>query len=254
MKKLEDRVAIVIGSTSGIGEASARAFAKEGATTIITGRREDRISAIVTDIEKSGGKADGFRLDVEDIDAGYAVIDKVVKKYGKLNIIHCNSGVGSMAALGQVTEELWDKVFTTNLKAHFFLAQHAVPELEKTKGNILFTSSLGGLRPSKSKTNIPYGLTKAAIDCLVQILALDVADKDIRVNALAPGLILTEMTGGDSPEAAEVLTKLGLLEHIPMRRFGNASDLADLALFLVSDDAAYITGQIIRCCGGQSIP
>jgi NAD(P)-dependent dehydrogenase (short-subunit alcohol dehydrogenase family) len=254
MRSLENQVAIVIGSTSGIGEASARAYAAAGATVVITGRREDRITSIVKSIVDAGGKAEGIPLDAKDIQAGFAAIDKVAGEHRRLDIIHLNSGMNTTAPLGKVSEELWDSAFATNLKGHFFLAQYAVPELVKTKGKILFTSSLGGLKPSLSMTNIPYGLTKAAIDCLVQIMALDLAEQGVRVNGLAPGIILTGMTGGDSPEAIATLTAYGQLDPIPMKRFGHASELADLALFLVSDEAAYITGQVVRCCGGRSIP
>lgn len=253
MKKLKDQVAIVIGATSGIGEACARAFAAEGATAIITGRREEKIESIVKDIKDSGGKADGFTLDVTDLKAGQAVIDSVIQKYGRLDVIHLNSGMVGYMALEDVDEELWDEVHETNLKGHFFLTQRAMPALEETKGRVLFTSSLAGMKPSCSKTNYSYGISKASIDNFVRVLALDFGEKGIRVNAIAPGVILTEITGGDSPEVAESLASMGYLDTIPMKRFGHVSEIASLAVFLVSDDSSFITGQVIACCGGQSI-
>lgn len=253
MGKLEGKVAIVVGSTSGIGKTIGERFAEEGATVIITGRRDEVGKKVVDEITKAGGKADFYKLDVMDIDNCNEVIDAVIAKYGKLDILDYNAGIANVSRsapprLGDITEEFWDAILDTNLKSAFFMAQKALPELINTKGNIIFTASLAGTSAMTGKDGIPYGSSKAAVLHMMKMMALNVADKGVRVNAVSPGMTQTDILSTCTPEMLEQLT-----EVIPLKCISRPQDIANAALFLASDDASQITGQYISICGGASI-
>jgi 3-oxoacyl-[acyl-carrier protein] reductase len=251
--KLDGKVAIVVGSTSGIGKAIAERFAAEGATAIITGRRNEEGKKVVDGITKAGGKADFYKVDVRDIKSCYSLIDGVVAKYGKLDILDYNAGIGKLdkledTVLGTLTEEVWDAIFDTNLRSAFFMTQKALPELYKTKGSVVYTSSIAGVCPYIAQSTVAYGSTKAAILMMMKAIALNVADKGVRVNAVVPGLTETDIFSSIQPKVLEE-TKAA----IPLKKMAQPKNIADSVLFLVSDEASNITGQYIAVCGGQSI-
>lgn len=253
MGKLEGKVAIVVGSTAGIGQAIAERFAKEGATVIVTGRRDEIGKAVVDEITKAGGKAEFYKLDAKNINACYNLIDTVTDKYGKLDILEYNAGIANIGdhtktIVGNITEDVWDAIFDINLKSAFFMTQKALPELIKTKGNVIYTSSIGGLSAVNSKTNLPYGGTKAAINYITRNIALNVADKGVRINAVAPGLTETNILADSQPEEIE-----NLRESIPMKRISSVEDIANGVLFLASEEAQAVTGQVFSICGGMCI-
>ena len=246
--KLDQKVAIVVGSTSGIGKGIAKEFAAEGAVVIITGRRVENGEAVVKEIEAAGGKAAFMKLDAMDTDACRALIDEVVEKYGKLDILAYNAGVANAFSVTDGTEKDWDMIFNTNIRSAFFMSQHALPYLEATKGNIVYTASIGGVSAKATLSNIAYGSTTAAIIQMMKILALTVADKGIRVNAIAPGVTMTEMI-----EKADQSVIDRLKKAVPLQRIGTVQEMAKAAVYLASEDASFITGQALSLCGGMSI-
>ncbi len=248
-KTMKDKIVLIVGSTSGIGKSMAELFAKEGAVAIVTGRREDRGIAVVKEIEEKGGKADFFTVDAKDIENSTAVIEKIVEKYGKIDVLIYNAGIApATRSLDAITLEQWDDVFDTNLKSTFFLARKALPYLAESKGNIIFTSSLAGVSAKTAGAAIPYGTGKAGLGHMVKILALNAAGMGVRVNAVSPGVTMTDILAG-VPESTMEYLKAG----IPLKMLGDPEDIANAALFLASDKAKFITGQILCIDGGASI-
>lgn len=245
-KKLDGKVAVVVGSTSGIGQGVAEKYAAEGAKVVVTGRRAEKGEAVVKAIEEKGGVACFMQLDVTSEENVKSVMDETVKKYGKLDIVVINAGVAMAATMEQLDTELWDKHYNTNIRAHFWCAKYALPYLLETKGNIIFTSSMAAIKVFDQQ--FAYGSTKAAVSHLSKMLAISYADKGVRVNAIAPGVIDTEILAGAPDGYIQAIA-----DGIPMKRIGQPEDIAKLATFLASDGASYITGQVIACCGGASL-
>ncbi len=245
---MNDKVVLVVGSTSGIGKAMAETFANAGAIAIVTGRREALGKEIAANIEAAGGKADFFTVDATNMDSCRALIDDVVAKYGKLDVLVYNAGIASTDNFKTTDEANWDRIMTTNLKAAFFTAQKALPELTKTKGNIIFTSSLAGISAKNAGGGVCYGASKAAMDHMVQILALGAGKDGVRVNAVAPGVTMTDILAACTEETLAYLKK-----NIPLGILGEPSDIANAALFLADDTARFITGQTLSIDGGASI-
>lgn len=243
---LENKVALVVGSTSGIGRGIAKRFAKEGALVIVSGRRADKGKAVAEEIQAAGGKAEFMRMDAR-VDADQSsVLKEIIRKYGKLDILAYNAGIGPMHDLN-VEEKMWDDILNTNMKGAFFMAQKAIPELKKTKGRILFTTSLAGFSSVVSDAAVAYGTSKAGLMHVTKIIARQVAKDGICVNAISPGLIKTDILNGIPDEIITSMTNV-----IPLKRIGLPDDIANTAAFLVSGEASYITGQIVSVCGGYS--
>ncbi len=245
-KKLEGKVAVVVGSTSGIGQGVAEEYAAQGAKVVVTGRREEKGEAIVKAIEAKGGVACFMKLDVTCEENVKSVMDETVAKYGKLDVVVINAGVAMAATMEDLDTALWDKHYNTNIRAHFWCAKYALPYLLETKGNIVFTSSMAAIKVFDQQ--FAYGSTKAAVSHFAKMLAISYADKGVRVNAIAPGVIDTDILAGAPDGYIQAIA-----DGIPMKRIGQPSDVAKLATFLASDDASYITGQVIACCGGASL-
>lgn len=246
-KRLKDRIAIVVGSTSGIGKTIAEAFAAEGAKVVVTGRREEKGQEVVKKIVDDGYEASFYQIDVQDPDQCKALIEDTYKKYNGIDILVNNAGIAKAASMEELDLELWDNTYNTNIRSYFVLTKAALPYLEKSEyGNILFTSSMAAIKPFDQQFS--YGSTKAAVSHFMRMLAISYAPKGIRVNAIAPGVIDTEILANAPDGYIDAI-----VEGIPMRRLGTTEDIAKLAIFLASDDSAYITGQVIACCGGSSI-
>ncbi len=246
--KMQDKIVVVVGSTSGIGKAMVEAYAAEGAVAVVTGRRAELGLKIVADIQSTGGKADFFAVDATSLESCNALIDNVVAKYGKIDVLVYNAGIAPSCNVSTTDEATWDRVMGTNLKAAFFMVQHALPHLAASKGNVLFTSSLAGESARNATGNVVYGSGKAATGHMVEILALAASKDGVRVNAVAPGVTMTDILANASPATMEYLKK-----SIPLQCLGLPEDIATAALFLTSDDAKFITGQVLRVDGGASI-
>lgn len=243
MGKLDNKVAIITGATSGLGRETAKLFAQEGAKVIITGRNEKRGQAVVDDIKQNNGEAYFVQADLGDVSNVDKIIDETIKKYGKIDVLFNNAGLIINKPLEDNAEADFDNMVTVNIKSPFFLTQKAIPYLLESKGNVIFTASQAGHMPSQD--SYLYNIVKASILMMSRTIAANYADKGIRLNTISPGLIKTEILDGipeDLVKQAE--------EGIPMKRIGQAREIAQAALFLASDDASFITAEDILVDGG----
>jgi NAD(P)-dependent dehydrogenase (short-subunit alcohol dehydrogenase family) len=258
MMRLDGRVAVVTGSTYGIGEAIARVLAEEGATSIITGRTEDEGKRVEKEIRASGGKAEYYQLDVTDEKSVAEVVSRVHEKYGKIDILVNNAGIaGPNKPTHEYTREEWEKVFDVNVTGAFLCTKYVVPYMKKQKsGNIIYISSIYGIIGAP---DIPaYHATKAANRVMAKIDALLYAKDNIRVNSVHPGFIWTplvenflkEQSGKTGMSIAEL--RKALDARHPIGHIGVPKDIAYGVLYLVSDEAEFVTGSELIIDGGYT--
>lgn len=252
--KLKDKVAWITGAGNGIGKATALLFAKEGATVIVTDVDEGAIQTTLEEIKLSGGQAIAVAGSVTDPEAVKRMADEAVGVYKRLDILVNNAGINRDGLVVRKKDdelklmgpEKWDPVIDVNLKGTFLCAQAAaIPMMEQKYGRIVNTSSIGALG-NIGQAN--YAASKAGVIGLTKSLALEWARFNINVNCVAPGGTKTQMTDGIPEKIME-----GLLSRIPMRRLAEPEEIAKTHLFFVSDDANYITGQVLFVDGGISV-
>ena len=245
---LKDKVVLVVGATSGIGKGIAEIAAKEGATVVLTGRRVEKGEAVAKGITDAGGKAEFVKMDALDLPGCYAAVDSLLAKYGKLDVLFYNAGIApNPVQIDNATEAQWDAIMGTNLRSAFFLLQKVLPELEKSGGNVVYTSSTAGI--CNSGGEVVYGSSKAAMNHMVEMLAHSLAKRNVRVNAVAPGPTKTDIFAGlDEATLTQVAVTLD-----PMGVVLDPEDLAHAAVFLASSKARYITGQILGVDAGASL-
>ena len=256
MGRLNGRVAIITGAGSGFGRATTLLFTQEGASVLVVDRNEDGAHTTVAEVEKTqAGKASVFVADVTSSTAVAAMVRAAVERYGKLDILYNNAGIGgTLSPASMMEEETWDAVLATNLKSIFLGAKYAFPELEKNGGGVILnTASVAGIVASPGFA--AYGASKAGVIHLTKILALEGAALNIRVNAICPGWSWTPLVargiGAAFPGAEEQMKKM-LAKTAPMNRLIEPEEVAKLALYLASDDAASITGVAHIIDGGIS--
>ena len=244
--KVKDRVAIITGSGQGIGKGIALRLAQEGAIVIINDIAKEKAEATAEEIKAAGGKATAI---VADVCESSPVIDMFVKTrelYGRVDILVNNVGIAGDKRIIKLTDEEWDRVIKVNLRSYFLCSREAAKVMsEQQYGRIINISSrawLGGFGQSS------YSSSKGAIVSLTRTLALELAKKGITVNCIAPGIIDTPMIRAYSEEVQDRLMKMQ-----PMGKFGSIEDVAYAALFFASDEAWYITGQVLYVCGGKSL-
>jgi 3-oxoacyl-[acyl-carrier protein] reductase len=244
MFDLTGKVAVVTGASRGIGRAIALKLAASGATVIAAARGEtaaDTAAAIIA----AGGRAEAIGLDVTDTPALEHLPGEVVSRHGRLDIIVSNAGITRDQLLMRMKRDDWDAVLTTNLTATFTLAQAAMrPMLKQRAGRIIAITSVVGQMGNAGQVN--YAASKAGLIGLVKALAREVASRQITVNAIAPGMIDTDMTRNVTDAARQELAA-----QIPLGRLGTPDDIAAAACFLASDEAAYITGHVLAVNGGM---
>ena len=247
MGKLDDKIAIVTGGGSGIGQSIALGLAREGCDVALCGRRLEPLQETVGRIGALGRRALALSVDVSRGEAVQGFVDEVVKTFGRVDILVNNAGVTRDNLLIRMTEEQWDEVLTTNLKGAFLFGKAAArPMMKQRGGSIVQISSIIGLIGNAGQCN--YAASKAGLIALTQSMAKELASRNIRVNAVAPGFIVSQMTNA-LPEALR--TKM--LGEIPLGRFGTGEDIANAVVFLASEDASYVTGQVLSVNGGMTM-
>ncbi len=251
MGRLEGKSAVITGAASGIGRASARLFASEGASVLCFDRAAevDQTAAMVVE---AGGRAIAVRGDAGEESDVKAAVERAVGEFGALDAIYANAGVsGGYTPIEELTPQAWAEVLRINLIGPFLAIKHASPIMRQAgKGSIICTASVAGLRSGAG--GIPYSASKAGVISLVQTTANVLYGSGVRVNAICPGLIETGMTRPIYVRARERGSddKIGQLN--PLKRGGEPSEIAHMALFLASDDASYVNGQAIAVDGGLS--
>ena len=248
--RLKDKVAIVTGAGRGIGEAIALLFVAEGAKVVVNDVNETDANSTMEAIKGGGGQASLVIGSVTIRDIAQKMVDTALKEFGTVDILVNNAGIISDAMLHKMTDEQWDKVIEVNLKGVFFCTQCVVQVMrEKRYGKIInLSSAMWKGNPGQ----INYSAAKAGVIGLTKTAAKELAPKGINVNAIAPGLIWTDMLRSTPPPILERMQK-NLGSIVPLNRMGLPRDVANLALFLASDESSYITGQVIYCDGGMII-
>lgn len=246
-KRFRDKVALITGSTRGIGKAIAERFAQEGATAIIVGRNEEAAASTAAQLAGKGLKAQGYGCDVTKAENVQEIVQKIIDKYKRIDILVNNAGITKDNLLLRLSEEDWDEVIKINLKGTFNCSKAVLKVMLKAKsGRIINISSIIGIIGNVGQAN--YSASKAGIIGLTKSTALEFASRGITVNAIAPGYIETGMTA-----QINEATREKMLKDIPLSRFGSADDIAGTCLFLASQEASYITGQTIVVDGGMAI-
>ena len=245
---LENKVALVTGAGRGIGRAIAIALAKEGAEVIVNyNGSEEREIEVKQTIEEYGGKASVYKCNVSDFEACETMIKDVVKEYGHLDILVNNAGITRDGLIMKMKEEDFDAVLNVNLKGTFNTIRHSARQMLKQRsGKIINISSVSGILGNAGQAN--YAASKAGVIGLTKTMARELGSRGITVNAIAPGFVDTEMTEVLSEELKESACK-----QIILGRFGKPEDIANAAVFLASDKADYITGQVISVDGGMNV-
>ncbi len=244
MGKLEGKVAIVTGATSGMGRATAVLFAREGAKVMVCGRNEERAKEVVDEITKEGNTAEYILVDASKPEDGKLIVDKTVKDLGEPDILINNAGMLSMSPLMDLSLEEWEKVNNVNVTSALVLTQLCVPYMKKKgKGVIVNIASVASFAAHHGFA--AYISSKHGFAGLSKSMAWELGP-EVRVNAIAPGLVHTAMV--DSIGGLDVLQ--GMIDGCPVKRAGVPEDIANVALFLASDDSSFIDGQVIKVDGG----
>ena len=245
--KLEGKIALVTGGTTGIGLATAKRFAQEGAHVYITGRRQAELDAAVTAV----GNATGVQVDSTNLDQLDALYRQIGATHGRIDVLFANAGGGSMLPLGEITEQQYDDTFNRNVKGVLFTVQKALPLLAP-KASVILTGSTAG--SSGTAAFSVYAASKAAVRSFARNWILDLKDRQVRINTISPGATrtpgLVDLAGPDTAQQQGLLDYLASL--IPMGRVGEADEIASAALFLASDDASFVNGIELFVDGGQA--
>lgn len=241
----EGRVSLITGASQGIGEAIAWELAREGANTILVDVQRDKLEALASRMADAGLRAFPFEADVTSSDKVFEVVEKVIEKLGRIDHLINNAGITRDTILLRMKEEDWDLVLNVNLKGAFNFSRAVLKHMFQARyGRIVNIASVVGLMGNFGQTN--YAASKAGLIGFSKSLAREVAGRNITVNCVAPGYITTPMT-----EKLPEEVKKAFLEIIPMKRFGAPEEVARVVKFLCSEDASYITGQVISVNGGM---
>ncbi|WP_321481283.1 3-oxoacyl-[acyl-carrier-protein] reductase [uncultured Bacteroides sp.] len=248
MGLLSGKTAIVTGAARGIGKAIALKFASEGANIAFTDLSiDDNVRNTEKEIAELGVKVKGYASNAANYADTMAVVDEILKDFGRVDILVNNAGITRDASFKRMTEEQWDLVINVNLKSAFNFIKAVQPIMNKQKaGSIINMASVVGVSGNAGQAN--YSASKAGMIALAKSVAKELGPRNIRANAIAPGFIMTEMTAVLSEEV-----KAEWASQIPLRRGGTPEDVADVATFLASDLSSYVTGQVIHCCGGMNM-
>ena len=242
--RLEGKVAIITGGAHGMGAEEAKLFAREGAKVVIADIREEDARKVAAEIAEAGGESMVVMLDVSNEDQWETSVAAVVTKFGKLDILVNNAGINRDRLLLRMKSEDWDEVIQVDLRGAFLCTRFVMPHLIKQRsGRIINISSVVGISGNPGQAN--YAAAKAGLIGFTKSVAREVASRNVTVNALAPGYITTGMV-----EHLPEETKSQILSRIPMGRFGAAEDVSEAVVFLCSNGASYITGEVLTIDGG----
>lgn len=242
-KKLDGKIAIVTGGGAGIGFATAKLFLEEGATVTICDINKEKVDAAVAELS-AFGTARGFVVDIAKKELCEAMVADLVKEFGRVDILINNAGITADAQFYKMSDEQFERVLNVNLKGTFYMSKAVIPVMMKQKyGKIVHASSVSAYNGNFGQTN--YAASKAAIMGMTRVMGKELGKYGINVNAIAPGSIMTDMYAAVPEEA-----KQKKLAAIPLRRYGEPREAAQLFAFLASDEASYITAQTITIDGG----
>lgn len=243
--RLKDKVALVTGGSRGIGKTISKALAHEGAVTIINYRENDEAAQrVLREIMENSGEALGMKGDVADSKQVNRIIDDILERFGRIDVLVNNAGVTKDSLLFEMEDDDWHLVIDTNLGGVYNFTKAVIrPMMLQNSGRIINISSIIAEKPGRGQSN--YAASKGAINSFTKAMAVELASKGITVNAISPGFILTDMSRHIHERHEAALRKL-----IPIRRCGKPDEVAPLVIFLASDDADYITGEIIGIDGG----
>jgi 3-oxoacyl-[acyl-carrier protein] reductase len=241
------KVVIVTGGARGIGKALSERFHKCGASVAILGRNVEAAQGLASELSSRGSKCIGYGCDVAKGAEIDATVDAIVKDFGKMDVLVNNAGITQDGLLVRMTDEAWESVLNTNLTGAFkILRAVARPMLKARSGSIVNISSVVALIGNAGQAN--YCAAKAGLLGLTKSAAREFASRGVRVNAVAPGLVETDMTSKLNDDQ-----KKALMTSVPLGRIGNTNDIASATVFLASNEASYITGQVLSVCGGMSM-
>ncbi|HEY7911094.1 MAG TPA: SDR family NAD(P)-dependent oxidoreductase [Blastocatellia bacterium] len=249
--QLENKVALVTGAGSGIGKASALLFAKEGARVAALGRTKEAIDQTVEEIKQNSGEAMAVLADISDAGQMQRAIDQIIGRYKRLDVVFANAGInGVWAPIEELEPDEWDRTININLRGTYLTVKYAVPHLKKQGGSVIVNSSVNGTRMFSNTGATAYACTKAAQVTFTRMIALELAPSRVRVNAICPGAIKTNIN-----ESTEVRGIERGEEPVPLTNDhpGSAEQVARLALFLASEASDHITGAEIFIDGAQSL-
>lgn len=247
MNLLAGKTALITGAGRGIGRAIALRFAQEGANVAITDIRiTDEVEEFIAQLNAMGVKAKAYTSNAADFDDAHMTVEAVAADFGAIDILVNNAGITRDGLLMRMTEEQWDMVINVNLKSAFNLTHAVTPIMMRQRsGSIINMASVVGVSGNAGQAN--YSASKAGMIGLAKSTAKELGSRGIRANAIAPGFIITDMTNALSEDV-----KKQWAAQIPLRRGGTPEDVAGVATFLASDLSAYVSGQVIHCCGGMN--
>lgn len=245
--RLAGKVALITGSTAGIGLATARLFAREGAQVVVNGRREDRGREIAAQITNAGGNAVFRRADIENMDEVRDLVQFTVESFGRIDVLMNNASFNARGTTVELDETGWDKSVKAMLKAPYVACREAIPHMIRNGGgSIINISSVHGVLGGPRRH--VYAVAKAGLINLVRQMAVDFGPQGVRANAICPGRILVEKLEAPLREQPEMANKMR--EVYPLKRLGKADDIAFAALYLASDESAFVTGTALMVDGG----
>ncbi|MCY2686819.1 SDR family NAD(P)-dependent oxidoreductase [Salinimicrobium sp. TH3] len=251
MKRLENKVAIVTGGATGIGEAISKKFAAEGASVLVVGMPQDPVKDVISDLKKSKAKAIGFSADISSEENAKEAIETAIKHFGRIDILINNAGVYPEAnTIDEFSTEAFDNLLKNNLRTAFLMTKYAVPHLKKYRGCIVSAGSEAGKIGIPNVS--PYGGTKGFMHAFMKGVAAEQAKNGIRVNCVAPGPIDTAWTHKETSDINKKMEKQ-MMSATPLGRRGTPEEIANVYLFLASDEASYITGAVYSADGGITI-